>query len=142
MKELNLLLASLLNIKIFLLNFIILRIIIQVTTKNGTPMARNKTLLTAPKIRAVSCSKMIVIPTSKSAVTLVSILSIFLYKLRAFLLLDADKMLSIFRENILEANFLTMRYPDIFKYKLKTNIFKRLAHTKVIAVTPYLRVIM
>lgn len=78
------------------LKFIITIIMITVMIKNGMPMDKKRTLLTAPNIKAVNCSKIMVMPTSKSAVILVSKLSIFLYKFNAFFRLDALKVFSIF----------------------------------------------
>ena len=67
-----------------------------VMMKKGSPIAKNSTLLTTPKIRAVNCSKIIVIPTSISAVILVSICSMFLYRSKALFLFDMSNVFSTF----------------------------------------------
>ena len=88
---------------------------IMVMMKNGTPIARKSTLLTAPKIRAVICSNIIVIPTSKSAVTLVSKLSIFLYKLRALFLFELSNVYSILEVKKDSITLFTIKYAEVLR---------------------------
>lgn len=113
-----------------------------VIMKNGIPIDKNKVLLTAPKIRAVSCSEMMVIPISRSAVTLVSIFSIFLYKFKAFLLLEDDKIDSILDPYKCAVIILTILYPENLKYRLSTNILTTHITTNISTVIPNLRVII
>jgi hypothetical protein len=113
-----------------------IRIIIRVMMKNGIPMAKNNVLLTAPNIKAVNCSKIIVIPTSKSAVILVSIFSIFLSMLSAFLRLDPVKIFSILDLWIKAPIFSTIFCAENLKYRLRRNIFIKFAKTNVRAVIP------
>lgn len=90
-----------------------------VIMKKGRPIAKNNRLLIIPKIRAVICSKIIVIPTSKSGVILVSICSIFLYRSRALFLFDISKVFYTFESKKELITFFTILYPDNFKYKVK-----------------------